>query len=231
MSPLVGWCVRPGGVGPPSPEKESGALVELQAPDPAHCNARYNSWCNFFCVGWRLLSYRIATEVSRHRVAVWRELRRAGAVPLQSATWAIPTGQCFDDAVERAVELVERADGHAFVFDVTPTEATVAQLEELFSAEREAEWVEFLAECDKVEAEVAHEIAIRQLTLAELDEEEQNHERLRRWFRDLRAKDLFGAPSAEAAERRLKDCAEALEDYAERVYDARESPDPGPAGR
>jgi hypothetical protein len=175
-------------------------------------------------MAWRLLSYRIATEVSRHRVAVWRELRRAGAVPLQSATWGIPSGQGFDEALERAVGLIERADGHAFVFEVTPTEATTAQLEELFSVEREAEWVEFLSECDKVEAEVAHEISIGKFTLAELDEEEQNHERLRRWFRDLRAKDLYGAPSAEQAERRLKECAEALEDYAERVYEARQSP-------
>ena len=77
-------------------------------------------------MAWRLLSYRIATEVSRHRVAVWRELRRAGAVPLQSATWAIPTGQGFNDALERAVGLIERADGQAFVFDVVPTEATAA---------------------------------------------------------------------------------------------------------
>jgi hypothetical protein len=175
-------------------------------------------------VGWRLLIYRIATEVSRHRVAVWRELRRAGAVPLQSATWAIPTGQGFDEAVDRAVELIERADGHAFVFDVTPSEATEAQLEELFCAEREAEWVEFLAECDKATAELAHEVAIAKFTLAELDEEEQNHERLRRWFRDVRAKDLFGAPSAALAERRLKECAEALDDYAERVYQARQQP-------
>ena len=143
---------------------------------------------------------------------------------MQSATWAIPTGQGFDEAIDRAVELIDRADGHVFVFDVTPTEATTAQLEELFGAEREAEWVEFLAECDKVEAEVAHEITIGKFTLAELDEEEQNHERLRRWFRDLRAKDLFGAPSAEQGERRLKECAEALEDYAERVYEARNSP-------
>ena len=174
-------------------------------------------------MGWRLISYRIATDVSRHRVAVWRELRRAGAVAIQAATWAIPTGQGFDEAVERAVGLIERAGGHAFTFDVIPTETTTAALEELFCAEREAEWIEFLAECTKVEAEVAHEIAIGKLTLAELDEEEQNHERLRRWFRDLRAKDLFGAPSAEQAERRLKECAEVLEDYAERVYHARQA--------
>jgi len=174
-------------------------------------------------VPWRVITYRLPAEPSRHRVAVWRELRRAGAVPLQSATWAIPTGQGFDEGLARAVELIERADAVAMVFEVSPAEVTAAHLEELFTAEREAEWVEFLAECDKVEAELAHEIAIAKFTLAELDEEEQNHERLRRWFRDLRAKDVFGAPSAEPAERRLKECAEALEDYAERVYEARQS--------
>jgi hypothetical protein len=172
-------------------------------------------------VAWRVISYRLAKEASRHRVAVWRELRRAGAVSIQAATWAIPSGQGFDEAVQRAAELIERADGQAFVFDVIPSESTATQLEELFCAEREAEWGEFLAECDKAQAELDHEIAIAKFTLAELDEEEQNHERLRRWFRDLRAKDLFAAPSAARAEQRLKECAEALEDYAERVYAAR----------
>jgi hypothetical protein len=173
-------------------------------------------------VGWRVLTYRIGSESSRHRVAVWRELRRAGAVPLQSATWAIPSGARFDEALSRATALVERAGATALVFDVTPAQATEALLEDLFTSEREAEWVEFLAECDKVEAELAHEVAVSKFTLAELDEEEQNYERLRRWFREQRAKDLYGAASAERAERRLKDCGEALEDFAERVYESRE---------
>jgi len=47
---------------------------------------------------------------------------------------------------------------------------------------------------------------------------------LRRWYRTIRARDLFGAPSGDAAERRLKECTEALEDFAERVYQARERP-------
>ena len=54
--------------------------------------------------------------------------------------------------------------------------------------------------------------------MAELDEEEQNLERLQRWFRALRARDLFGSPSRSEAEGRLKECVERLEDYAERVY-------------
>ena len=157
---------------------------------------------------WRLLIYRLPTEPSRHRVAVWRELRRAGAVALQQATWAVPAGEDFDAAVSRALDLIARAEGHSFLFDVGPSVATEAQLEALFTAEREAEWVEFLSECDKVEAE--------------LDEEEQSHERLRHWYRELRARDLYGAPSAEAAEARLKECAEALETFAEHVFRARE---------
>lgn len=147
-----------------------------------------------------------------------------GAVALQSATWAIPTGDRFDDVLDKAVALVERGDGHVLVFDVTPTEASGAALEQLYSDERQAEWVEFCSECAKADVELRGEFAKEKFTLAELDEEEQNIDRLRRWYRDLRAKDLFGAPGAAAAEQQLKTCAELLEDFAERVYEARQRP-------
>lgn len=173
-------------------------------------------------MSWRLLTYRLVAEPSRHRVAVWRELRRAGAVSLQQALWAIPPGPAFDAALERALALIERGDGDAFVFEVTPTPETMARIETAFTAEREAEWVEFADECAKFDAEIAKEIAKRKFTLAELDEEEQNLDRLKRWYRELRARDLFGAPTAPAAESRLKECEERLEDFAQRVFDARE---------
>ena len=175
-------------------------------------------------MGWRILTYRLTAEQSKHRVGVWRELRRVGAVALQSATWAIPTGDRFDEGLAKAVSLVERGDGQALVFDVTASEKNVAALEQLYTDEREAEWVEFCSECDKAETELRGEFDKQKFTLAELDEEEQNLERLRRWYRELRAKDLFGAPSASPAERQLKDCSELLEDFAERVYEARQRP-------
>jgi hypothetical protein len=81
----------------------------------------------------------------------------------------------------------------------------------------------FLADCDNFEAELADEVKKGKLTMAELDEEEESLERLRRWYRAIRARDLYGAPSSAVADRRLKECAEALEKYAELVYQARES--------
>jgi hypothetical protein len=175
-------------------------------------------------VSWRLITYRLPAEPSRHRVAVWRELRRLGAVTLQQGTWAVPEGEGFDAGFADVVEAIKAAGGQPVVLTVADDQASMAQLEALFTGQREAEWAEFLGDCGKYEAELAGEVAKGKLTLAELDEEEQSLERLRRWYRTIRGRDLFGAPSAAAAERRLKECAEALEQFAEQVYQARERP-------
>src|SRR5215471_11976375 len=171
---------------------------------------------------WRLITYRLPAEPSRHRVAVWRELRRLGAVGLQQGTWAVPDGEPFEAGFTQVVGAIKAAGGKPVVLAVAAEEASETQLEVLFTALREAEWGEFLSDCGKYEAELAGEVLKGKLTLAELDEEEQSLDRLRRWYRTIRARDLFGAPSAPAAERRLKECAEALESFAEQVYQARE---------
>jgi len=152
------------------------------------------------------VTYHFGSEQSRHRVAVWRELRRAGAVALQSATWAIPADDRFDEGLAKAVSPVERGDGRALVFDVARRDDTDAALEQLYTAEREAEWIEFCSECDKALVELRGELARETFTLAELDEEEDSLDRLRRWHRELRAKDLFGTPSSSTAETQLKTC-------------------------
>jgi DNA-binding transcriptional regulator PaaX len=175
-------------------------------------------------VPWRLITYRLPSEPSRHRVAVWRELRRLGAVALQQGTWAVPSGEGFDQGLDQVIETIDTAGGHPVVLSVGDDDASVAQLESLFTEQRQAEWAEFLGDCDKYEAELADEVRKAKLTLAELDEEEQSLDRLRRWYRQIRARDLFGAPGATIAERRLKECGEALEVFAEQVYQAREQP-------
>jgi DNA-binding transcriptional regulator PaaX len=170
---------------------------------------------------WMLLVVRLPAEPSRHRVAVWRELRRAGALSLGQGVWAAPAVQAFERAVERAVALTERGDGEALVLEAAGrAEADAARLEGLFTAAREAEWAEFLGDCAKYEAELDKEIRTAKFTLAELDEEEQSLERLRRWYREVKLRDLFGARSAAEAEQRLKACTERLEDYSQRVFQA-----------
>jgi len=40
---------------------------------------------------WTVLAVRVRAEPSRHRVAVWRELRRVGALSLGQGVWALPS--------------------------------------------------------------------------------------------------------------------------------------------
>jgi hypothetical protein len=170
---------------------------------------------------WIVLLFRVPAEPSRHRVAVWRELRRTGAVSLGQSVWLAPSAPAFADGITRAVQLVEAAGGEAIVLDAGGRQPADAQrLAEAYTAAREAEWVEFLADCGKYLAELDEEVAKNKLTLAELDEEEQSLERLRRWHRELRLRDVLGAPSAAAADQRLKDCEAKLEDYTQRVFHA-----------
>ncbi|MFK0248428.1 Chromate resistance protein ChrB [Amycolatopsis azurea] len=170
---------------------------------------------------WQVLVVRVPAAPSRHRVAVWRELRRIGALSLGQGTWAVPDVAGFADGIRRTVELAARGGGEVVVLDATGRgDRDGARLEELFTAEREDEWREFLADCGKFDAEIDKEIRVEKFTMAELEEEEQSLERLRRWHRDLKIRDVFGAPSATEAEVRLKHCAERLTEYTELVFQA-----------
>ena len=172
-------------------------------------------------LGWTVLSVRLPAEPSRHRVAVWRELRRVGALSLGQGVWALPASPAFQQGLERALALIERGKGEAVILEARGRDQTqAARLEELFTAGREEEWAEFISECGKYEAELDRELAEQKFTLAELDEEEQSLERLRRWHRELKLRDLFGAPSAAQADELLKRCQTRLDGFAARVYAA-----------
>ncbi|MER7083282.1 Chromate resistance protein ChrB [Saccharopolyspora kobensis] len=170
---------------------------------------------------WLVLVIKVPAEPSRHRVAVWRELRKIGALSLGQGVWSVPDVPVFADGIARAIELTEQAGGQALALDAAGRgESDAVALKAQFTAARSADWTEFLADCGKFEAELAKEIRNAKFTLAELEEEEQSLERLRRWHRDLTARDVFGAPEAREAAERLKQCAAACEDYAERVFNA-----------
>jgi hypothetical protein len=75
----------------------------------------------------------------------------------------------------------------------------------------------YLAELDKEEQ-------LGKYTLAELEEEEQGLDRLRRWYRELRSRDLLGIRATTDSATALKLCEERFDAYAEHVYAVISSP-------
>ena len=172
-------------------------------------------------MNWVLLLVQLPSDPSRHRVAVWRELRRGGAVPVGAGTWALPASPAFQPAIDRARALCDRGGGTFAVLDSVPRDAASEQvLRGAFVSARLEEWNEFGRDCDKFEHEIAEEVAKGRLTFSELEEEEQSLDRLRRWYRDLRKRDVLLLPEARDAERRLRACETLLNEFAEQVYEA-----------
>jgi hypothetical protein len=169
-------------------------------------------------VSWLVLLVQVPSDPSRYRVAVWRELRRFGAVPIGQGAWTAPAVPACRKGAEKARELAHAGNGDLILLTTGSADADAAKLRALFDAARGDEWAEFVADCGKFREEIAREIAKQKFTLAELEEEEQGLDRLRRWFRSIRGKDVFGSPAASGAERSLADCVVALEDFAELVY-------------
>ena len=105
-------------------------------------------------------------------------------------------------------------------------EAARGLLARAFSTARLDEWAEFRSDAGKFEAEIAKEISKQKFTFAELEEEEQSLERLRRWYLELKKRDVLQLPEAEEAKHHLESCTQALEEYAQLVYSAMHLADP-----
>ncbi len=168
---------------------------------------------------WLVLLARVPAEPARHRMALWRSLRRAGAVPLGQAAWTLPELPATRPALARIGGLVEAAGGTLLVLSAQGHGAHDARrLDQLYAEARALEWAEFSADCGKYLAELDREERIQKLTLAELEEEEQSLHRLRRWYRELRSRDLLGVAVEVDAAAELRRCQARFEVYAEHVY-------------
>ena len=160
-----------------------------------------------------------SSAAPRHRVAVWRELRKIGAVPLSAGGWIVPDSPAFANGLHRAEELCHRGGGTFALVDAVPRNPAAAEVfRRAFVDARLDEWSEFQAECRAYEEEIAKEISKRKFTFGELEEEEQSLERLRRWYRDLKRRDALELPEADAAEAHLHVCEAVFDGYADQVY-------------
>ena len=174
---------------------------------------------------WELLIYRLPTQPSRVRVAVWRELRRLGALPLQQGVVAMPAVERFRARLAEIEHRIETEGGSSYRFALDNLDA--AQVERLrgeWNALREQEYAEIVEECEtKFAKEIEFEIFRGNLTSGEAEEIEADLDKIRAWFVRVGERDLFGAANRAEAERAIGRSGELLEDFVERVYRAEEA--------
>lgn len=88
---------------------------------------------------WVLLSYRLPREPSTPRIAVWRRLRRLGAVQIGDGVAALPLDDRTREQFDWLANDVEEAGGEAIVWVAEPSTKAEQRLLERRHAERLAE--------------------------------------------------------------------------------------------
>jgi hypothetical protein len=159
-------------------------------------------------------------------VSVWRQVRRSGALQLQQSVVAFPDSEPFVRAVARIRAAVDEVGGSTMALRAEPVDAADdARLRSAWNEARGEEYVELAAECGKLVAEIDKEFQKQKFTLAELDEEEAELDKLKAWHERIRARDVCGCERADEAERALERASDALARYTAAVFDRTQSAD------
>jgi ChrB-like protein len=171
--------------------------------------------------GWLLLIYKVPSESSRARVAVWRELKRLGGFYVQQAVCVLPDRDELRAGMVKVREKVTELGGSSVFLTLTDVEPDVRdQFVEGFRTQSAKEYAEIVEECEtKFVKEIEFERFRENYTFEEAEEIRQDLEKLRRWLAKVEDRDWMDADGKELARARVADCERLLEEFEADVYE------------
>ncbi len=168
---------------------------------------------------WLLFLSQLPSHPSSLRVNVWRKLRAAGALGLQNGVWMLPNQPEQLKFLENLLVVIRNQDASGQIFSVAPlSEAIEQDMLTRFCADREEEYTEFLERSQEFLNEIEKESGKQKFTFAELEENEQDYQRLTNWLGKIQKRDFFGGEKAREAVKTLEKCNTALEVFSAEVY-------------
>ena len=170
---------------------------------------------------WLLLLTQLPRSASSPRVALWRRLRAAGATTMVTSVWVLPETAPHAELLGQLRDGLLRQGGIGFVLSIpasTPevNEAIVSR----FRDDRGREYDEFVERCAALLAEIGKEGKAGKYTFAELEESEQDLEKLVRWLAKIQARDFFPGERGQEAAAMLARCQSAVAAFSQAVYAA-----------
>lgn len=167
---------------------------------------------------WTLLIYTIPAEPSRKRAAVWRDLKKLGAVYLRDGVCALPERTDTAQAFRAVAAQIAAFRGQATLVESARLDAArTGEIMAQVRTARVAEYQEITREAEGFLAHVRRETAHRELTLTELMELKRDLSKLQRWAAQVRSRDYYGVEEAAAVVNLLERCEENLGTVLEQV--------------
>lgn len=172
---------------------------------------------------WLFLVYKIPSEPSRYRVAIWRRLKEAGSIYLQNSVCLLPDTPANREFFQSLAREIHEAQGESWLLLAEALDLQVQEkVVERFNAERDGEYGEFIEQGEAFLEEIRRETGRQNFTFGELEENEESLRRLESWLNKIKNRDFFKAAKAAEAQEYLARCQESLEAFAAKVFFANE---------
>jgi hypothetical protein len=174
---------------------------------------------------WLMLIYRVPSDSSRARVAVWRDLKRLGGLYVQQAVCVLPDVPDVRSRLEKVRARIDELGGSNIFLTLREIEDDARQtFVDGFRANSAKEYDEIIEECDtKFVKEIEFERFRENYTFEEAEEIRQDFEKLRRWLARVEERDWMGADGRDIARQRVAACEELLEQFEAEVYERQDA--------
>ena len=161
---------------------------------------------------WLLLLYTVPASPSRKRAAVWREVKRLGAVYLRDGVCALPQTSEAETDLAALAERIREMDGEATLARETLLEpAAETSIVEQMKAVRDEDYRGVLHEAQTFLRYLGNEAERRDLSLRDLQDLAADLRKLEGWYRQVRARDYFRDTPPERVEAAIRACYDGIE--------------------
>src|SRR5712691_10256164 len=170
--------------------------------------------------GWLLLVYRVPSEPSHKRVAVWRDLKRIGALYLQHCVCVVPRQRALRTALTGVRAKIATLGGTSNLFEIPRVSAEdAAALIKGFRDLIATQYAEIVEECEtKFVKEVEFEKFRQNYSFSEAEEIAHDLEKMWVWFARVQAQDWFDAPGRDDVATWHQRCELLLDDFYTAVH-------------
>ena len=170
-----------------------------------------------------VLTYRMPAKPTAGRVAVWRNLKKIGAVYLQDSVCVIPDTAPLRRELAAVLQRIDDGGGRYHLLPLRKLPADEEQkLVALFVDQASQHYQEIVENCEiNFVKEIEFERFRKNFTYEEAEEIRMEFEKIETWFERVQERDWFSAPNRDEAKKWLAKCEAMLEDFESTVFEVK----------
>ncbi|HEY1421662.1 MAG TPA: Chromate resistance protein ChrB [Candidatus Dormibacteraeota bacterium] len=171
-----------------------------------------------------VLVYRMPAKPTAARVAVWRQLKKIGAIYLQQSVCVFPANAAMRKDIGPILQRVGDGGGEFHLLPLRRlSRDEEIKLIQQFQEQTSNHYQEIIENCEvNFTKEIEFETFRKNFTYEEAEEIRAEYEKIGAWFDRVRKRDWFGAPNEREAKDWLERCEAMLEQFESRVFEHQE---------